>query len=262
MNMIKKFLALLSVVLLLGIIPGTTYANETLSYEGTTVDKSALSSDTIKWLEWYNALSPDEQNCINYVPSELRKQARVRFTVEEANSELGMKPELGIRREIMASLLPLSGGEAAYNPAYWNDASRIKKANCYAYAMDVICSVEKKLQPGELAGSAWTSLTATNIISAAKKDGPYLGNGRTLVTTSASSTSTNKSYKVALVLGSYDYHWYVQNSDGYWSHKPGYNNATDVDASGNYITDPKTCNRAYSYENYSTWGGYLMVTRK
>lgn len=35
-----------------------------------------------------------------------------------------------------------------------------------------------------------------------------------------------------------------------------------VDASGNYITDPKTCNRAYSYENYSTWGGYLMVTRK
>ncbi|WP_367567348.1 hypothetical protein [Lacrimispora sp.] len=254
--MIKKISTLLSVILLLGILTGTTYANETLNYEGTTVDKSTLSSDTIEWLEWYNALSPGEQDCINYVPYELRKQSRTGVTVEEAS------PESGIRNALRANLLPLSGGEAAYDPSYWNHSSRIKKANCYAYAMDVICATDMKLQPGELAGSTWTALTASNIINAAKKDGPYLGNGRTLVTTNANSTSTNKSYKVALVLGSNDYHWYVQNSDGYWSHKPGQTNATDVDASGNYITDPKTCNRAYSYENYSTWGGYLMVTRK
>lgn len=260
MNMIKKISTLLSVFFLLGILTGTAFANENLNYNGTTIDKSTLSNNTIEWLEWYNALSPGEKNCINSVPYELRKQSRDSFTVEDARSELGIG--IGIENELRANLLPLSGGEAAYNPSYWNDSSRIKKANCYAYAMDVLCNKEMKLQPGELAGSQWTSLTASNIISAAKKDGPYLGNGRTLKTTSANATSTKKSYKVALVLGSYDYHWYVQNSDGYWSHKPGLSYATDVDASGNYITNPKTCDRAYSYENYSTWGDYVMVTRK
>ena len=44
MNMIKKISTLLSVILLLGILTGTTYANETLNYEGTTVDKSTLSN--------------------------------------------------------------------------------------------------------------------------------------------------------------------------------------------------------------------------
>jgi len=93
--MIKKLSTLLSVILLLGILTGTTYANETLNYKGTTVDKSTLSSDTIEWLEWYNALSPGEQDCINYVPYELRKQSRARVTVEEANP-------------LRANLLPLS----------------------------------------------------------------------------------------------------------------------------------------------------------
>lgn len=100
--MIKKLSTLLSVILLLGILTGTTYANETLNYKGTTVDKSTLSSDTIEWLEWYNALSPGEQDCINYVPYELRKQSRARVTVEKAN------PESGIRNALRANLLPLS----------------------------------------------------------------------------------------------------------------------------------------------------------
>ena len=58
-----------------------------------------------------------------------------------------------------------------------------------------------------------------------------------------------------------DYHWYVQNSDGYWSHKPGTTSCTKVDASGNFITDPQTANRNYSYANYSKFCGYYIMTR-
>jgi hypothetical protein len=65
---------------------------------------------------------------------------------------------------------------------------------------------------------------------------------------------------VALALdltpGRQDYHWWRRNSDGYWSHKPGWGAATDKDSSHNLIIDPSQCNRG----RYTTWGGYLVVT--
>ena len=59
-----------------------------------------------------------------------------------------------------------------------------------------------------------------------------------------------------------DYHWYIQNSDGSWSHKRGSTQVTNVDASGKRIYNPKYCNRNYGSLNYSTFCGYFMVTRK
>lgn len=42
-----------------------------------------------------------------------------------------------------------------------------------------------------------------------------------------------KEYKVALVIApGLDYHWYIQNKDGYWSHKRGLSKVTNVDADG------------------------------
>ena len=48
-----------------------------------------------------------------------------------------------------------------------------------------------------------------------------------------------------------DYHFYVQNLNGYWSHKPGRTAATNLDASGKLIKNPEKANRKYTYFNYN-----------
>ncbi|GAG83048.1 unnamed protein product [marine sediment metagenome] len=48
-----------------------------------------------------------------------------------------------------------------------------------------------------------------------------------------------------------DYHFFVQNLSGYWSHKPGRQPAVDIDASGKKIKNPVLADREYQYFNYS-----------
>ena len=61
-------------------------------------------------------------------------------------------------------------------------------------------------------------------------------------------------YKVALVFDltpyNEDYHWYRQNPDGTWSHKPSSGDVRDYDFDGNPIYDPEFCNRK-SHLNYN-----------
>ena len=57
-----------------------------------------------------------------------------------------------------------------------------------------------------------------------------------------------------------DYHWYRQNPDGTWSHKPGQTAVINYDASGNTIYDPQICDRDYSLVNYSVFVGYYAVS--
>jgi len=67
-------------------------------------------------------------------------------------------------------------------------------------------------------------------------------------------------YKVALVIApGIDYHWYRQNSDGTWSHKPGQQYSRCFDASNTVIYDPETCDRNYSYTNYAQFCGFFEV---
>jgi hypothetical protein len=59
--------------------------------------------------------------------------------------------------------------------------------------------------------------------------------------------------------GSADFHWYREDSDGTWSHKPGYLAVSDRDASDKQITDPETCDRNYGDINYSEYCGCLCI---
>lgn len=56
--------------------------------------------------------------------------------------------------------------------------------------------------------------------------------------------------KIALVIYSkFDYHWYRQNPDGTWSHKPGYGEVMNKDFSGKTIYDPaESDTRVYGNE--------------
>ena len=125
----------------------------------------------------------------------------------------------------------------------------------------VLKTTEGKLQPGDPSGKRYTSLTKSAIEKAVKADGPYLGSGREITNSSKNATPGKNQYKVALVIApNSDYHWYVQNRDGYWSHKQGYLKVSNVDASGKKITDPQSCDRNYgSGLNYSTFCGYYLV---
>lgn len=57
-----------------------------------------------------------------------------------------------------------------------------------------------------------------------------------------------------------DFHWYRQNPDGTWSHKPGGGAVTNLDASNNIIYDPETCDKDYSYADYSDAIMFFQVT--
>lgn len=46
----------------------------------------------------------------------------------------------------------------------------------------------------------------------------------------------------------FDYHWYRQNPDGTWSHKPGKTEVRDWDYDGNPILDPEHSNRRSATE--------------
>ena len=57
-----------------------------------------------------------------------------------------------------------------------------------------------------------------------------------------------------------DYHWYrLDKADGKWTHKPGGNPSTELDASGNGISNPLTANRSYPFANYTENGGFYCT---
>lgn len=61
-----------------------------------------------------------------------------------------------------------------------------------------------------------------------------------------------------------DYHFYRQDSDGYWSHKPGGDLVIDLDGDGRKVLDPKKCNRINQTNpslNYEEFIGFYAVTQ-
>lgn len=160
--------------------------------------------------------------------------------------------------------LPVSGFELNYEPAQWNDAGIVQySTNCYAYALDRRLGFAEghKLQPGELSGNPLSSAADVDVdrikelvlADAAAAD-------FTFEEIAVKETCPSGTYKVALVVDpGVDYHWYRQNPDGSWSHKPGHGEVTDVDASGASVVDPATADRDYGIVHYSDFGGYFCT---
>ena len=111
-----------------------------------------------------------------------------------------------------------------YEPAVWNDNDGIEENNnCYNYA----CNIKNGTfaQPGTATGH------------------PY----PRPIDCDTGCGCRDCCHQVALVVapgrGFNDYHWYRRDRDGKWSHKPGSTPATNLDSSGNPITDPRTADR-------------------
>lgn len=133
-----------------------------------------------------------------------------------------------------------------YEPDKWNDGGVIqKKNNCYNYACNV--QTNTYAQPGKASGNMYSQFTCPEVSDGAKSDG--------LIHVAVGSCKLC-CHKVALfVWPGWDYHWYRQDGSGMWSHKPGETEATNLDNSGNPITDPLTADRG----GYTDFCGFFCV---
>ena len=155
-------------------------------------------------------------------------------------------------------LSPLSGSELDYEQDKWNVSSIKNSHNCYSYALGKkIKNIKNKPQPGYSSGHKHINdneYECNFFYNRLKKDAPA----------SYIETFDNKClpgfYKIFLVLDKKnDYHWYVQNKNKYWSHKPGHSAVTNLDASKKIIENPHKSNRDFGYLNYNTSCFYACV---
>lgn len=172
---------------------------------------------------------------------------------------------------------PLSGYEPNYEPERWNVHQEIREThNCFAYAMNINdpkqvidCKKNKDCnvpfhQPGSASGhDGFTSKrkkTCPEMIARILGDNPGI---RQINFTDQCPKETSK---IAIVVDpSEDYHFFRQDTNGMWSHKPGGTPVTNLDASKRRIYDPKLANRNYTdsggHLNYSVFCSYLCVPR-
>jgi hypothetical protein len=144
-----------------------------------------------------------------------------------------------------------------YDPASWNDANGIQyNNNCYNYACNI--QTGTYAQPGRASGFILNQShyhcdgVQGAVWNAAATD------GLVPVECNTSCGCSKCWHKVALAIRpGRDYHWYRQDRDGTWSHKPGGGPATNLDNSNNVITDPATADRG----NYTSFCGCFCVCR-
>ncbi len=162
-------------------------------------------------------------------------------------------------------ILPTSGYEVPYNTYLWNYSPVVYSTNCYAYSLNNQVYPKTNnlwfMQPGEASGYSLTreNLTAERVEQYVRSDSTSLN--FIFERVNKNDKCAAGSYKVALVIApGVDYHWYRENPDGTWSHKPGSGNVIDEDASGNVIFDPETADRTYPYADYSIFVGFFRIT--
>jgi len=172
---------------------------------------------------------------------------------------------------------PLSGYEPNFKPELYNKHLGLKEAlNCFAYAFDyrglpkiANCTNESCPipfpQPGRASGyPKWSKVKGKRCPDLI---GRLLGDVPDIKMATFEKRCPKKYSKIALVVDEdEDYHFYRQDSNGYWSHKPGATDVTHIDATGRPIYDPQLASKLYpgSGLHYNQFCSYLCApkTRK
>jgi hypothetical protein len=167
---------------------------------------------------------------------------------------------------------PLTGDEPEYNPERYNKYPGIKEShNCYTYAFNYLNlprgkKCDKKScplpfpQPGRASGyPKWSQVKGKrcpDVLSRIMGDVP----GSTLTTFEKKCPA--KTRKIALVVDEdEDYHFYRQDANGYWSHKPGATDVIRLDATKRPIYNPELASRYYpkSGLHYDQFCSYMCI---
>ena len=154
------------------------------------------------------------------------------------------------RLEFTKSFSPISGSELEYVPELWNNDNNIKSTNnCYTYALGKrVNGLDSKPQPGYASGFKHIKddeFDCKSFRDRLKKDSPgsYLEK--------FDNSCIPGFYKIFLALDPQnDYHWWQQNNNKYWSHKPGATNVINTDASGKKILNPIISDRKFKHRDY------------
>jgi hypothetical protein len=148
----------------------------------------------------------------------------------------------------------------AYEPSAWNDDDGIQdNNNCYNYGCDI--QTNTYAQPGRAHGIALSAGTCDEVTAGAVAD------GLVPINCDEGCGCGECRHQVALVIKPgliWDYHWYRKDRDGKWSHKMASYPATNLDNSGNIITDPRTADRRHPVtgQDYSIFCGCFCVNKK
>lgn len=147
------------------------------------------------------------------------------------------------------------GDEPDYDPDPWNKNPEIKEScNCYAYA----CNDRREFpvdgkwpvpgdaeEGGRYSCGPWFEKTKHDTGGAAAScDKPCkCGSYKVMVYVGGTYGRDRDGNMIRPMNPGTAFHYYRQDSDGFWSHKPGITDVTDRDGSGKHILDPRAANR-------------------
>jgi hypothetical protein len=172
---------------------------------------------------------------------------------------------------------PRNGYEPKYEPGRWNNRKELREThNCFAYAMNVhdpkqvkACQLDKNCnvpfhQPGSASGHP--GFRSRKLKTCPDMVARLLGDNPSMKMTTFEAKCPAHTSKIALVVDpDEDYHFFRQDSNGFWSHKPGGTAVTNLDANDKLIYDPQLASRDYqesgSKLNYDTFCAYMCVPR-
>ncbi len=182
---------------------------------------------------------------------------------------------------------PLSGYEPVYMPSLYNKKAYVQhNHNCFAYAFDIMdlptpeeCNGNDKddckvpfHQPGYASGQKRFDESGEkrcfDLLTRLKSDMPAIEIARNGQPIKFTDTCAKGYSKIALVIDpKQDYHFYRQDSNGFWSHKPGGTAVTNKDSAGRLIYNPELANRDNRKDddkdglNYNVFCGFMCVPR-
>ena len=187
---------------------------------------------------------------------------KILFLDKEKFEKESLENNVKLNNKIQYS--PLSGSEPKYEPKKWNNKQNIRRHhNCYSYAIDDLsASHTSKAQPGYFSGYSGvpdSDYKCKHFLKRLKHDLP------SMYVTTLQHKCKKGFHKAFMALDDKsdpDYHFYRQDRTGYWSHKPGATDVTDLDASKQKIIAPNKADRKYPYYNYKTPCFYFCVNSK
>jgi hypothetical protein len=147
---------------------------------------------------------------------------------------------------------PLSGSEPEYDPKAWQENAKFN--NCMAYAFNDHDKYDRDKKP--VPGHQRIHYTCEDLDRALKEDVPEIYQ---TTFNQACQPGFNKIFLTVSSETQNDFHFYRQDNNGMWSHKPGSSAVTNLDASQQPIINPETADRAYRRRNYDEKCSFYCV---
>lgn len=165
----------------------------------------------------------------------------------------------------------LTGAELPAQKEIYNTNTDIHDShNCFAYAFGMLEKGSKADDPFPQPGvfSGYPSFRKTRRKTCPDMIARLIGDTPSLRLSNFSQQCPPNYYKIAMAVDarSGDYHFWRQNPQGLYDHKPGSTDVSSVDAYGRPIYDVALASRNYtrkgSHLNYNRFCGYMCVPRK